>query len=55
MAEYENGISQIDNRTDAFKKFAVSLKKKSFSLFAGAASAASLFHLCFIHGSRNDY
>lgn len=28
MAEYENGISQIDNRTDAFKKFAVSLKKK---------------------------
>lgn len=53
MAEYENGISQIDNRTDTFKKSAVPLK--SFSLFAGAASAASLFHLCFIHGSRNDY
>lgn len=54
MAEYENGISQIDNRTDAFKKFFVSLKKKS-SLFAGAAFAASSFHLCFIHSSRNDY
>lgn len=28
MAEYENGMSQRDNRTDAFKKFALSLKKK---------------------------
>lgn len=27
-AKHENGMSQIDNRTDAFKKFAVFLKKK---------------------------
>lgn len=53
--KYENGMSQIDNRTDAFKKFAVSLLKKTSSLIAGAASAASSFDWCFIHGSRNNY
>lgn len=54
MAEYENGMNQRGNRKDVFKIFAVSMKKSS-SLFAGAASAPSSFHLCFIHSSRNDY
>lgn len=54
MAEYENGMIQIDNRTDTFGNFAVSQKKKFVIICRGSFCTSSL-HLCFIHGSRNSH